>query len=361
MAAGYGTRLEPLTIAVPKPLVPIVNKPSMLHNIELLHFYGFREITANIHYHPEQIQNYFGDGNEFGVQLRYSYEEELMGTAGGVWRMGKVINDVQDTFVVMSSDAITDINLSKIVDFHKKKKALVTIGLAPVEDPSEFGVVITDADSKISAFQEKPKKGKALSNMVNAGIYVMEPEVLDMIPANTFYDFGKQLFPKLAEGKDEIYGYKMTEYWSDVGNLSQYRTANTDAMTDKVKLRIPGKRSAKNMWLSRGSKVLDKAGISGAAVVGVSSHIGKNVKITGHTVIGGLCIIEDGAELHNTIVWPNVYIGKNTRVEDSIIGAWCHLDSNVTVGKGTVISNRCRVRNNTNIPAGTKISPDAIV
>lgn len=361
MAAGYGTRLEPLTLAVPKPLVTILAKPAMLHNIELLRFYGFKEITANIHYHPEQIQNFFEDGSDFGVRLKYSYEEELMGTAGGVWRMAKILNDVKDTFIVLSSDALTDINLAKIVAYHKKKKAKITIGLASVEDPSEFGVVILDDDKKITAFQEKPKKEEALSNLVNSGIYVMEPEILDMIPADTFYDFGKQLFPKLVQAKDKIYGYEMKEYWSDIGTLNQYRQANLDALSGKVKVRIPGKRVAKNLWLAKGAKISKSIKIAGSAVIGASSHVGKKVKLKGQNIIGNLCIIEEGAELENAVIWSNVYVGKNTKIKDSVVAAWCHLDSNVNVEPTSVISNRCRIREGSRVTAGSKISPDQVV
>jgi mannose-1-phosphate guanylyltransferase len=245
MAAGYGTRLEPLTYAVPKPMIPIVNIPAMQHNIELLKRHGYKNIIANIHYHPEQIRNYFCDGTEFGVNLTYSYEENLLGTAGGVRKMAVEIAEVEDTFIVMSSDALTDINLKRLINFHKKNRSLFTMALAKVSEVSEFGVVIQDNDGKISGFQEKPKQEEAKSNLVNAGIYVIEPEILKRIPEG-FYDFGKQLFPRLVEEQAAFYGYPMVGYWSDVGGLGKYIDSSYDAMKGALQVRIPGRRVARS-------------------------------------------------------------------------------------------------------------------
>ncbi|MFA4858628.1 MAG: NDP-sugar synthase [Candidatus Margulisiibacteriota bacterium] len=361
MAAGYGTRLEPLTLAVPKPLVLIVNKPTIQHNLELLRFYGITEITANLHYYPEQIQNCFGNGENYNVNLRYSYEEELLGTAGGVWKMGRAINDIQETFLVLSSDALTDINLAKLIAFHRKKKALVTLGLSEVEDTSNFGVVVLDAEQKIVAFQEKPAKREAKSKLVNAGIYVMEPRVLDLIPSDTFYDFGKQLFPLLVEQNEKIFGYKMDEYWSDVGNLEHYRQANFAALSGKVKVSLPGKQIAKNQWVGKGTKILDGTEISGKIAIGSNCHIGKNVKLKGDNIIGDFSIIEDGAEIENSILWPDAYLGKKAKVHGSIVAAWCQLDSKVTIEKNCVIANRCRIRSDSTIAAGSHLAPDTII
>jgi NDP-sugar pyrophosphorylase family protein len=361
MAAGYGTRLEPLTLAVPKPLVLIANKPIIQHNLELLSFYGIAEVTANLHYYPEQIQNCLGNGENFEVKLRYSYEEELLGTAGGVWRMGRVINDIRETFLVLSSDALTDTNLAKLIAFHRKKKALVTVGLSPVEDPSDFGVVVLDDEQKIMAFQEKPQKTEAQSKLANAGFYVMEPEILDLIPADTFYDFGKQLFPLLVERNEKLYGYQMNEYWSDVGNLDHYRQANFDALSEKVKVKIVGRQIAKNRWIGKGTKVADGAEISGKIAVGSNCHIGKNVKLKGNNLIGGFSIIEDGAELENTILWPNTYVGKRARVKDSILGTWCQIDGKAVIEKNCVIANRCRVGSGATIAAGSRLIPDTLI
>ena len=289
MAAGYGTRLEPLTLAVPKPMVPIVNLPTMQHNIELLKRFGFREVIANIHYYPEQIENYFGDGHSFGMHLSYSYEKELLGTAGGVKRMARLIG-VKDTFLILSSDALTDINLKRIIAYHYSKKALITIALARVKEVSEFGVVIQDQEGRVTGFQEKPRPEEAKSDLVNAGIYVVEPKILKMIPEG-FYDFGKQLFPKLVEENDSIYGYPMFEYWNDVGGLEKYIQSSYDAMKGIVRIRIPGRKVARSTWLGARTRISRSARFEGSVIIGDRCVIGNDVYIK-DSVIGDKCISE---------------------------------------------------------------------
>ena len=356
MAAGYGTRLEPLTIAVPKPMIPIVNIPCMQHNIELLKRYGFKDITANIHYHPEQIENYFGDGYDLGVALSYSYEEKLLGTAGGVRRMGVDVAKIKDTFVILSSDALTDINLDKIVDYHKKKKALMTIGLAKVEDVTHFGVVIQDEDGKIKGFQEKPKKEEAKSSMVNAGIYVVEPEVLKMIPEG-FYEFGKQLFPSLV--KKGLYGYPMVGYWSDVGTLDKYIDSCYEAMRGIVQIRVPGKKTGKSTWIGEREKIDRSARFEGSVIIGDSCRIGRDVYIK-DAVIGDKCVIGDGSIIVGSVIWSDSVIEKSVQVTRSVIGSWCHLENEVKFQEVTVIANRSLVRQGVEIAKGSKLRPNSI-
>jgi len=359
MAAGYGTRMEPLTIAIPKPMIPIVNLPTMQHNIELLKKYGFRDIVANIHYHPEQIENYFGDGYDFGVNLSYSYEEELLGTAGGVRRMAVEIAEIKETFLVLSSDALTDINLKRIVSYHKKKKALVTVALARVEDVTQFGVAIQDEQEKIIGFQEKPKQAEAKSNLVNAGVYVIEPEVLKMIPEG-FYDFGQQLFPKLIKENAPIYGYKMVEYWSDVGGLEKYIQSCYEAMKGIVQIRVPGKKIAKATWIGAREEIDRSARFEGAVIIGDRCSIGKNVYIR-DAVIGDKCVIKDGAVITGSVIWSDTSIGFEAEVQKSVVGSWCHIGDKAKVLEGTIISNRSTIRDHTEIPPRSRLKPNSIV
>lgn len=357
MAAGYGTRLEPLTLVVPKPMVPIVNLPTMLHNIELLKRYGMREVVANIHYHPEQIENYFGDGDYLGINLSYSFEEQLLGTAGGVKRMAEIA-DINDTFVVLSSDALTDINLKRLVNYHKKNKSLLTIGLAKVSDVSEFGVVILDETGKITGFQEKPDPKVAKSDMVNTGIYVIEPEILKMMP-DGFYDFGKQLFPKLVDEKAAIFGYPMVEYWSDVGGLEKYIESSYDAMKGAVQIRIPGKRVSRSTWVGVREKIDRSARFEGAVIIGDRCTIGKNVYIK-DSVIGDKCVIEDNAIITGSVLWSDNVVETEANINRSVLGNWCHVEEKAKILEGTVISNRCLIRKNAEIPAQTRLKPNSI-
>jgi len=358
MAAGYGTRLEPLTIAVPKPMIPIANIPCMQHNIELLKTFCFEDITANIHYHPEQIENFFGDGHDMGVNLSYSYEEQLLGTAGGVKRMAQEIAEVKDSFVVLSSDALTDINLDKIISFHKKKKALITIALAEVEDVCHFGVVLQDQDGKITGFQEKPKKEEAKSRLVNAGVYVIEPEVLSMIP-DGFYDFGKQLFPRLVEQNAALYGYPMVEYWSDVGTLDKYIQASYDAMKGIVCIKVPGKKIAAATWVGERERIASSARFEGSVIIGDSCRIGKNVYIK-DAVIGDKCTIEDGSIITGSVIWSDCLIDEQVNISRAVIGSWCHLEDEAKVSEGAIISNRCLIRKNTQVPVNFRLQPNSI-
>ncbi len=359
MAAGYGTRLEPLTLAVPKPMVPIVNLPTMQHNIELLKRYGFRDITANIHYHPEQIEHYFGDGHDFGVNLSYSFEEQLLGTAGGVRRMAVEVAEIDDTFLVLSSDALTDINLKRIVKYHKKKGALMTIALAKVSEVSEFGVVIQDENGKITGFQEKPKAEEAKSDLVNAGIYVIDPQILKMMPEG-FYDFGKQLFPRLVEEGAPLYGYPMVEYWSDVGGLQKYIQASYDAMRGAVQIRIPGRRISRSAWVGARGKIARSARFEGSVVIGDRCEIGKNVYIK-DAVIGDKCVIEDGAIITGSVLWSDVVVGAEAQINQSVVGNWCHIGEKAKILEESVLANRIFVGKSVEVPPRTRLKPNSVI
>lgn len=358
LAAGYGKRLEPLTIAVPKPMVPIVNHPTMRHNVELLKRYGFDEIIANIHYHPEQIENYFSGGEACGVKLSYSFEEELLGTAGGVKRMGQKIAKISETFIVLSSDALTDINLGRLLASHKSNGALATIALAKVADVREFGVVIQDDSGRITGFQEKPSPEVALSDLANTGIYIFEPEIFELIPEG-FYDFGKQLFPRLVEKHAPFYGYQMVEYWNDVGGLEKYIQSNYDAMKGLVQLNIPGKKAASATWLGERGEINSSARFEGSVIIGDRCIIGKDVYIK-DAVIGDKCVIEEGASITGSVLWSDVVVSSRSQITGSVLGNFCHVGQGAKVGNGSIIANRSVIRANADIPSATRLKPDSI-
>lgn len=355
MAAGYGTRLEPLTMAVPKPMMPIANKPCMQHNLELIRKHNIKEVVCNIHYHPEQIENYFCDGEDFDISLLYSYEETLMGTAGGVRRMGREILNIDNTFVVMSSDALTDINLRKMINFHKSKGAKATIALSPVSDVTGFGVVVLDDDQSVKGFQEKPKPEEALSNLVNAGIYIFEPEILDMIPEGEFYDFGKQLFPMLIEKKEGLFGYEMIDFWSDVGTLDAYIKANMDVMHGSVRVNIPGKKVAKNIWCGKNTTISKTAHFDGSVILGNRCVIEDGVRLK-NVVIGDRTVISKNTKIENSVLWSDSIILSQENIKNSIVGSWCYLGKEVAVDS-SVIANRCRIGPKVSVPSGTKMNP----
>lgn len=358
MAAGVGSRLEPLTCNIPKPMVPVVNRPAMEHIINLLVQNGITQVAANLWYLPEKIRSYFDDGNKYGVKIHYSLEKDLMGTAGGVKKMEAFLDE---TFVIISGDVLTDINLWELIRKHQESGALATIALKEVTDPRQFGVVITEQDGQIKAFQEKPKPQEALSHLANTGIYVFEPEIFKFIPADTFYDFGKQLFPLLVEKGEKFYGYKMNGYWCDIGTLSQYRIANYDVLKGLVKIDIPGIWHPNAVYMGERTIIAPTALIGPKVIVGRNCHIGRGVEIFGETVIGDNCIIEDDTSIFGSIVWHNTRIGRSARLVECVVGSECYLKDGSIIGAGVILSDECIVESGSVIEANSKIWPRNVV
>lgn len=326
LAAGTGSRLMPLTSKIPKPLVSIGNRPLMEYIIELLQQHGFTDVIANLHHHAGQIKDNFGTGGRFGLSMTYSEEKELQGTAGGIKLCERFFDD---TFMVISGDALTDIDLTKLVADHKKQGALATIALKPVEDVERFGIVVLDEHRKIIRFQEKPKKKQALSNLASTGIYVFEPEIFNYIPARKKYDFGKQVFPDLVQREAPVYGSVISDFWCDVGSLEAYRQAQTDVLEGAVKIRYCGQ-------LVNGPE--------GTSLIGDGTSIEEGVILKGNVIIGSGCKIGRNAVIENSIIWDKTMVGNDTVLKDCIIGSRCIVNnplnviSGVTSGSGRVIS-----------------------
>ncbi|HEY9723268.1 MAG TPA: nucleotidyltransferase family protein, partial [Oscillatoriaceae cyanobacterium] len=250
MAGGSGTRLRPLTCDIPKPMVPMLNKPMAEHIINLLKRHGITDIIITLYYLPHVIQNYFGDGRDFGVNITYAVEEKMpLGTAGCVKAIESLLDD---TFIVISGDSLTDIDLTEAVNFHKQKGSVASIVLKRVANPLEFGVVITDDDNRIRRFLEKPSSSEVFSDTINTGTYVLDPEVLKLLPADKEVDFSKDLFPLLLERNDPMFGFVADGYWEDVGNLQSYRQAHYDILDGKVKVELPYNRLEGDIWIGEG-------------------------------------------------------------------------------------------------------------
>jgi mannose-1-phosphate guanylyltransferase len=358
LAAGVGSRLEPLTCNIPKPMVPVVNRPAMEHIINLLAKNNITQIAANLWYLPEKIQSYFGDGAKFGVELRYSAEKELMGTAGGVKKLESFLDE---TFVVISGDALTDLNIKNLIDRHRQTGAVATIALKEVADPRQFGVVIIDENGRIKAFQEKPGPEEALSRLANTGVYVFEPEIFKYIPESTVYDFGKQLFPHLVEVNAPLYGHKMKDYWCDIGTLNQYRLANYDVLKGLVKIDIPGIWHPNAVYVGERTIVAPTASFGPKVVIGRNCHIGDGVEVFGETVIGDNCVIEEGASIFGSIVWHNTQIGRDARLVECVVGSECYLKDGSIIGAGVILSDDCIVEPGRVIEANAKFWPGKVV
>ena len=310
MAGGEGTRLRPLTSNQPKPMVPIVGKPCMEHIVELLKLHGFEDIIVTTAFLPQAIRSYFGDGESLGVDIGYSVEESPLGTAGSV-RLAA--GRLDDTFLVISGDALCDVDLTSLVEFHREKKASVTIGLKAVENPLEFGIVVTDEEGRVERFLEKPSWGQVFSDTINTGIYVLEPEVLQHIPTDRPYDFSKELFPLLLEMGRPIYGHVFDGYWQDIGNLDQFRQANIDALEERVRLNIAGIRIRGNVWLGDGVDLDDLDAIEGPAYIGSYCRIGRGARVGPHVVLATSVTVRERGRVVRSMVDSSTYIGRSSR------------------------------------------------
>ncbi len=354
MAGGEGSRLRPLTSSLPKPMIPLVNRPMMEHVVHLLRRHGFDEIVVTVAYLASSIRNYFGDGSAFGVKMSYATEETPLGTAGSVRNAMDVLDE---RFLVISGDVLTDIDLSAIVETHTARGATATIGLASVDNPLEFGIVITREDGSIERFLEKPSWGQVFSDTINTGIFVLEPEIFDLIPPGRPVDFSSEVFPRLLEEERPLYGAIAQGYWEDVGTLGAYVRAHRDIMDGKVTVDIPGFRLANGVWLGEGSQIDPSAIIEGPAVVGENCRVGPGVRLGEYTVLGANVRVRANVDLERTVVHDNAYLGENARLRGAIVGRACDLRRGVRCEDGSVLGDECFLGEDAVIGPEVKVYP----
>lgn len=337
LAAGKGTRVRPITYTTPKPLIPILQKPVMEFLVELLRQHGFDQIMVNVSHLAEEIENYFRDGQKFGVQIAYSFEGRIMegklvgeaiGSAGGMKRIQDFSPFFDDTFVVLCGDALIDLDLSAAVKWHREKGAIATVVMksVPKEEVSSYGVVVTDEDGRIKAFQEKPKVEEALSTCINTGIYIFEPEIFDYIPSGVEYDIGSQLFPKLVEMNAPFYGVAMDFQWVDIGKVPDYWHAIRSVLLGEIKnVSIPGHEVAPGIYTGLNVAVnWDKVEVQGPVYIGAMTRIEDGAKIIGPTMIGPNCWVCKGATVDNSIIFEYSRLGPGVRLVDKLVfGRYC--------------------------------------
>ena len=354
MAGGQGTRLRPLTSNQPKPMVPVVNKPTIQHILELVQRHGIDEVVMTLAFLPRLIRNHFGDGSSFGMRIDYTVEETPAGTAGSI-RLAKDLLD--ETFLVISGDALTDFDLRKVVSFHKERGALITIALKSVENPLEFGVVIVDEEGRIQRFLEKPGWGQVFSDTVNTGIYVIEPEVFDHIPEGQPYDFSHDLFPKLFEMGKPLYGLVCDGYWQDIGSLEQYLQANRDALEGKVRITPPGVRLRGNIWVAQGASLDSLDDVEGPAVIGENVRIDPGASILSRTVLGDNTVVRAGAQVAASVLGENVYVASGADVTGAFLGNGVEVHENAHIAEGAVIGDRSIIGRNAVVANNVKVYP----
>jgi mannose-1-phosphate guanylyltransferase/phosphomannomutase len=354
MAGGEGNRLRPLTSNQPKPMVPVVGKPCMEHILELLREHGMNEVIVTVAFLPQAIRSYFGEGETLGMQIGYSVEESPLGTAGSVRLTAKQLDE---TFLVISGDALCDVDLSALVAFHKEKGAAVTIGLKSVDNPLEFGIVVTDEEGRIERFLEKPSWGQVFSDTINTGIYVMEPEVLKHVPDDRPYDFSKELFPYLLEMGRPLYGYVMDGYWQDIGNLDQFRQANFDALEENVRLNIPGIRIRGNVWLGEGVEIGDLEQIEGPAYIGNYCRISPGATVGSHSVLSNSVTLRERTRVTRSVIDASTYVGRSALIEGAILGRSCDIRAHVQIHEGVAIGDEVTIGAETVVMPGVRIYP----
>ena len=355
MAGGEGSRLRPLTINRPKPMVPIVNKPCLGHIFELLKRHGIEDSFVTLQYLASVIQDSYGDGGAVGMRLRYSVEETPLGTGGSVRQLAA---DLEGTFLVISGDALTDIDLSKVIAFHRERNAAVTLTLVHVPNPLEYGVVITDPDGRITKFLEKPSWGEVFSDTINTGIYVIEPRVLERFGVGEIFDFSKDLFPRLLADGEPMYGYIAEGYWTDVGSIQEYARANADLLRGRVRVDPPGRELMPGVWTAGEVEINESAKLTGPIFLGEGVKIGPHVEIIGPTVPRDYVSVDVGALVDSSIVWRNSYVGERSELHGTIVGRQCALKSRVVLEEGTVVGDHSVVGENARVRAQVKIWPD---
>jgi mannose-1-phosphate guanylyltransferase/phosphomannomutase len=362
MAGGFGTRLKPLTINRPKPMVPVANRPLMEHIVRLLRRHGITDLISILYFQPEHITGHFGDGSAFGVRMRYVTADADYGTAGAVKNAQELIGD--DRMMVISGDVLTDFDLADVVTGHEARGAEATIALTRIENPLAFGIVITDAETgQIERFLEKPTWGEVFSDTINTGIYILEPSVLDRIPPSTAFDFSKDLFPQMLREKAGLFGHVSAGYWRDVGNLEEYRRASEDVLAGRVQLELPGQCrevTGAEVWGQPGAALGHDVRASGRVLLGRNVRVGRG-GVLQNVVLGDHCQLGEGVELRNAVLWEGCRVGNGARMSEVVCAGEVVVGARALIRENTILSDRAEVGDRAVVGPNVKVWPDKVV
>ena len=346
LVGGEGTRLLPLTCNTPKAMVPILNQPFLAHVINYLKRYDIDDIILAMCYLPEPIENHFGDGSEFGVRLTYVVEDSPLGTAGAV---RNVADRLDDTFFVLNGDVFTEIDLSAMIELHRQKGAKATIALTSVENPTIYGVVEADADGRVERFLEKPGWDEVTTNLINAGIYILEPEVLNYIPPHTYNMFEHQLFPLLLQRGEAIYSYPSNSYWIDIGTPAKYLKLHHDLLLGKGEKGFLGEGKPSTHHTAQ---------ISGPVIADRDCTINPRAQLIGPTILGQGCRVGEGTVVEGVVMWHNVCLGSRVRLRNCVVAANCFIGDNCWIEEGCVLGDNVIIGNDNRLAHGTKVWPN---
>lgn len=359
MAAGLGTRLLPLTRFMSKPMVPVLDQPLMEHLLRLLRRHGFTDLAANLHYQPFDMPQRFDDGASAGVSLRYQFELQLSGTAGGTGLFRDFLSD--GTFLVMSGDALTDIDLTSLVAQHRASGCMATIAVKTIADPSRYGVVVIDELHRVRAFQEKPRPEAALSHLCSCGIYIFEPQIFDYIPQGSFVDYAADVFPALLADGVPVGTWSLDTYWSDVGDLDAYRQANFDALAGRAGVSNGCALTRPGVWLGQGARVASSAVLQPPVLLGPGCRVEGGASVIGPASLGANCTVGANATVESSVFWRRCSIGAGASVSGAILGRSVLIGEGADVGRGAVIAGGCLIPDGTAVPQDTRMEPGTIV
>jgi len=345
LAGGEATRLRPLTCNTPKIMVPILNRPYLEHLADYLKVHGILEMILAVGKLPDRVQRHFGDGDRFGVKIAYSTEESPLGTAGAVKNADRFIDD---SFLVFNGDILTDIDLTAMIQAHRRNTAMATLALTPVDDPTIYGVVETDASGRVHRFTEKPSWEMVTTNMINAGIYVLEPDILSHIAPDTFSMFERDVFPPLLEGGHPIYGYPSHDYWIDIGTPDKYLKLHHDLL----------RRSTDAAVEFQGEhEVHPSARIEGPAVIGEFCSVARDSLIIGPAVLGANCHVGEGAILDGVVLWPDCRVGRGARLKNCLIASGCRIGEESEIPGGCVLGDGVVIEMGSRLSSGARTWP----
>lgn len=338
LAAGGATKLYPLTYSLPKPLVPVLNVPVIEHIVGLLASHGFKEVMINLHYLHRLITDQLGDGTRFGVKIHYSYEPELLGTAGGVKNVAEFF---KDTFLVIGADDLTDLNLTEMLEFHRQKRSLATVGVVPLQTTTDVGVLELDESNRVTWYLEKPEPERGrVGNWGNTGVYFFEPGIFQNIPGRVVYDFGKQLFPELVRQRLPFYGYQVQQsFWMDIGTHLRYRQAHWELLEGRTALHLQGEEVRPHIWVAEGATVSPQAYLRPPVLVGPGARVEAGVELNGPVVLGAHTVVKEKARVRRSVVWENCTLGAESSLDDCLVGSGCILQSgrsfsNIVIASG---------------------------
>jgi mannose-1-phosphate guanylyltransferase len=363
LVGGQGTRLRPLTVNTPKPMLPLVNIPFIEYVIRLLKSHGIDEVILSAGYLPTVFDAHLGDGDDLGVKLTYVTEEKPLGTGGAVKNVERYLDD---TFIVFNGDILTNLNISQLIEYHRRKKAVATLTLTPVDDPTSYGLVPIDTAGHVTEFLEKPSWDEVTTDLVNAGTYVLEPEVLKLIPSGENHSFERGLFPLLVEKGETIVGFPSSAYWLDIGTPAKYLQAHRDILDGQMAMDFSGSEFKRNVWIGEGTVIDETAVVFGPCVMGKKCRIEANATVFGHTTLADNCVVGPGARLEACVLANNVNVGEGAVVRNSIvaggssIGQKVHVDDEAIVGENSEIDEDNLLRKGIKIWPETKLKKNTI-